>query len=687
MLQDRIITYFSFWLPFKLRSFIIKLMGNFLYKVVLDSVPISLTYSWHQPLSLGEVVFITIREREILGIIFQEVQDNSMDRIRSITRITGINIGLPLLQFIKQISQYTLYLPNVFIKSIIPKFYGREKITIEALQPKIRKNSKKEIIPKENFKIIKPVLLKEEQQIAFNTIKDAVGYRTLLLYGATGSGKTEVCIAAIIEEVNQGRQVLILLPEIALINQWVCRIKTYIDTHIIIHHSLKGKSKSDWGETINKEAYIVLGARSAIFLPFKHLGLIIVDEEHDSSYKQDTKPIYNGRDAAVLRGYYEKARVVLASATPSLESLNNVKNGKYEMIRIKNKFYATSPIVVNFTQMSSEIVTEKILREIKYTYLQGKKSLIFVNRRGYGKKVICDNCHSVMQCKFCDYCMVYHKFNNQYLCHLCHYEKKDQKCNSCDKTGFLRSYGVGVETVEEFIQKQLPEVNTLIFSSDTTNTTKTLSDKIEQINDDKPTVIIGTQMLSKGHDLSNLKLVVILDLNISNTDFRGKERALQLLTQILGRIGRREGEHQAIIQTDLNTGFAQFLRNHFSTGKISDYSSLLEKELEDREKWGLPPFVSMVNLYIQHSKQEVASKDAHHIFQEIMSKSSGELRVSVPVTMPIARKKSLWRYVITVAMGKDPQWQWTKHMTTLSFLQKSKSKSEIIVDVNPIFTM
>jgi primosomal protein N' (replication factor Y) len=634
------------------------------YKIISDSLPIPLIYSYHEPLTPGDVIIVTIRDREILGLIIEETLPSEDFKIKPLTKITGINIGPNLVKFVMKLSEYTLYPFHVFIKSIIPKFYGRNKL--------IKKN-KDQWKP---YSLKKSLIFNEEQQIAVDKINSYNNYQTLLLYGSTGSGKTEVSIGAIINTIQQGKQVLILLPEISLINQWVERIKKYVDCPVIVYHSLVGKNKGNWESILYEKGLIILGARSAIFLPFQDLGLIIVDEEHDTSYKQDVQPIYNGRDAAVMRGFYENCPVLLASATPSLESLVNVDNGKYQLITMKNKFHGSGQVSIDFLPMESEILSEKLLRELKNTYLLKKKSIIFLNRRGYGNKVKCTHCHSVLSCKFCDYCLVYHKTSNKYVCHLCNYQKTDQECPHCKESGYFQSYGIGVEKVEEFLHEKLPDKKTMIFSSDTTSTKKDLEDKILDINNDEPSIIIGTQMLSKGHDLSNLHLIIVLDLNISNTDFRGRERSLQLLTQILGRIGRKEGQYKAFIQLDFNNTFSQFIMESFHTSIAINYKKLLFQEMEDRRHWHLPPFTQMINVYIQHGKQDVAAFDANQLWIQLHSYSNDKFKVSRPVPMAIPRKKSLWRYIITVMMEKR-----------VKNIFDYKGKSQIILDVNPNFVM
>ena len=638
----------------------------FLYKIISDSLPIPLTYSYHETLSPGELVTVTVRNREILGLIIEPSDPIQDTRIKPLTRLTGINIGAGLVKFIIKLSEYTFYPTHIFIKSIIPKFYNRIKLT----------HKNKDIWEPYAIKI--PLSFNDEQQYAVNFINSFSAYQGLLLYGATGSGKTEVSIGAILHTIQQGKQVLILLPEISLINQWAARIKKYVDCPVIIYHSLQGKNKTNWESILYQKGIVVIGARSAIFLPFQNLGLIIVDEEHDTSYKQDTKPIYNGRDAAVMRGFYENCPVLLASATPSLESLANVENKKYEIITMKNKFHGQGTVAIEFSPMDTDILSEKLLRELKHSYLMGKKSIIFLNRRGYGNKVKCHNCHTVLSCKFCDYCLVYHKTFNKYMCHLCSYQQKDDICPQCNEKGYLQSYGLGVEKVEEFIQEKLPGKKTIIFSSDTTATKKDLEEKILDINNDEPCIIIGTQMLSKGHDLNNLYLVMVLDLNISNTDFRGRERSLQLLTQILGRIGRKAGQYKAFIQLDFNNPFSQFIMDNFQTSININYRKLLYQEMEDRRQWHLPPYTTMINVYIQHHQQEVAANDSQNVWSHLHQFSNEQFKVSRPVPMAIPRKKTLWRYIITVMMAQ-------RIKNIFSFT--AGFKSEVVIDVNPQFTL
>jgi len=527
------------------------------------------------------------------------------------------------------------------------------------------------IISKENHfnendrfikKIYKSNKLDKYQSKAVKKIEELRSKNSIfLLDGVTGSGKTEVYISIVRKELSLGKQSLILLPEIALTNQLLEKFEERFGVKPIVWHSelsIKDRHKN-WLEVLNGNAKIVIGARSSLFLPFKNLACIIVDEEHDSSYKQDDGVIYNARDMAVVRGQKAKAIVILSSATPSLESLNNAKLGKYIRLSLPVRFGGSIMPLIKLIDMRktktkggkwiSDISTKAIEKSIK----SKEQVLLFLNRRGYSPLTICKSCGFRFQCGHCSAWLVNHKKDNKMKCHFCGYsENISNNCRQCGADDSFIPCGPGVERLAEEIKILFPRVKIQILTSDTF--TKKLEKKfLNKIVRGEINIIIGTQLVTKGHHFPHLNTVIAIDadLGLSGSDLRASEKTFQLLTQLSGRAGRESVSGIAYIQTyDPNHEVMQAILS-------GEKSNFLEAESKARNFRKLPPYGRLAALIIQ-------SKNFNdlNIFLKLMTRNIPRiknLRIDVlgPVPAPIPKLRDWHRYRYLIKSELDVRLQ------------------------------
>jgi primosomal protein N' (replication factor Y) (superfamily II helicase) len=467
---------------------------------------------------------------------------------------------------------------------------------------------------------LRPVVLSEMQQTALDDVKAGWDARkAVLLEGVTGSGKTEIYAKLIEEAVARGEQVLFLLPEIALTAQMIQRLKAIFGDKIGLYHSKFSQNERteirqkvlEGGERFS----IILGARSALLLPFPCLGLIIVDEEHEPSYKQhDPAPRYHARDTALVLAGMHGARVVLGSATPSVETSHNAERGLYHRVVLSERYSKTELPEIELVDLRSElkfksmkgIFSSALFEGIKRALDEGEKVILFQNRRGYSSLWQCTICGHTPECVRCDVSMTYHKQNHMLRCHYCgHKDKPPVECPACSSTQ-LRMIGFGTERVEEELQTWFPEARFVRMDLDTARTKHAHHELIEQFASGETDVLIGTQMVSKGLDFKNVALVGILnaDLLWKFPDFRSHERAFQLMVQVAGRAGRQDKRGRVIIQTyDPEFWLLQYVRNH-------DYRGFLEKETEERRLHGYPPFFRIIKIRILHKNQLLCDRAA-----------------------------------------------------------------------------
>lgn len=504
--------------------------------------------------------------------------------------------------------------------------------------------------------------LSPEQKAAAAALKSAVenGFSVTVLNGVTGSGKTEVYFEMIAETLRQGKQALVLLPEIGLTGQWLDRFRRRFGTEPALWHSdLSAKKRREtWKAVLNGEIRVLAGARSALFLPFPDLGLVIVDEEHDSSYKQEEGVIYHARDMAVVRGMMSGAPVLLSSATPSLETIVNIRNGRYREVLLPSRFGAARMPSVRLVDLRKNppqdmnglksFLSPVLLEEISGALTRGEQTLLFLNRRGYAPLVVCRKCGHRFQCTRCSAWLVEHRNGRRLECHHCGYSLPvPEVCPVCGAADELTSCGPGVERIDEEIRIRFPEARRLTVTSDLNASPHLLHEAVRQIRDREADIVIGTQILAKGHHFPGLTLVGVVDadLGLSGGDLRAGERTFQMLHQVAGRAGRAEKEGFVYLQTyDTENRVIHALAS-------GETEAFLEAETEARALLHMPPFGRMAALVVSSAKRERAEQGAAHLGR--CAPYGPGIRVLGPAPAPLALLRGRYRYRLLLQTQKD----------------------------------
>ncbi len=547
-----------------------------------------------------------------------------------------------------------------------------------------------------------PLLLNAEQTVVFSQITatlDLQQGKTFLLHGVTGSGKTEIYLQAIAHTLKQGKGAIILVPEIALTPQTVERFKARfsngpLQTLVAVLHShlSAGERHDEWHKIRQGRARIVIGARSAIFAPVEPLGLIIVDEEHEHSYKQEEAPRYHARDVAVVRGQMENAVVVLGSATPSLESFYNVKNKKYRLLEMPTRVDDKKMPIVRVVDMRHVARKEKQgppvfspeLKEAMTKRLERKEqTLLFLNRRGFATSLQCNLCGYVAQCPNCSVSLTYHRAAGKLMCHICAHETKaptvcpERKC----KNPGIRYSGLGTERVEATLTKIFPHARIRRMDSDTLKRKEDYRNILGDFRTGKIDILVGTQMIAKGLHFPNVTLVGIIfaDLSLHIPDFRAAERTFQLLTQVAGRAGRGDVEGEVFVQsfTPFHPAI-QYARRH-------DFTGFYDQEIEFRQQLEYPPLSRIALITLKGVNEDKVKLSAEHVKREIEKLAFPKLIIAGPAPAPLARAETKFRYQIMLRTH-----QMSKLSQRLAELNKSLTLPEdvsMMVDVDPVNLM
>jgi primosomal protein N' (replication factor Y) len=531
-----------------------------------------------------------------------------------------------------------------------------------------------------------PLTLNAEQKNALDKICEHIDQpsKPSLLLGVTGSGKTEVYLQAARYALNQNKSVLVLVPEISLTPQTVRRFKARFaalnDQVAVLHsHLSQGERFDEWHRIRQGKASIVIGARSAIFAPLPNLGLILVDEEHENSYKQDSVPRYHGRDVAVLRAHIESCAIVLGSATPSLESFQNCLDGKYELLRLNQRADAHSLPLVRVLDMrleqqkqknSNTIFSDKLRIALESRLEKGEQSILFLNRRGFARSLQCPACGEVCQCPHCAVALTYHRTDERLICHVCgHTAIVPRKCPSC-KDPAIALQGYGTQKVEDVLAKLLPKAKFARIDADAMRKKNSLRDILNAFKAKKLDILIGTQMIAKGLHFPNVTLVGILnaDIGLHVPDFRAAERTFQLITQVAGRAGRGELEGEVIVQTSTPHAPAiQFARRH-------DFDGFAEQELEFRKEFHFPPYGRCAVLTVRSTHERRAEFTLQTLHRRLCENQPKGMQISEPLPSPLTRSHGQFRFQITL---RSPQARpLTNHVQAV--LQKTSLPEDVI---------
>jgi primosomal protein N' (replication factor Y) len=483
-------------------------------------------------------------------------------------------------------------------------------------------------------------------------------YSTTLLRGVTGSGKTEVYLEAVAETLRQGRQALVLLPEIALTSEFLTRVVERFGAKPAEWHSgvTMTERRRIWKMVGQGGAQLVIGARSSLYLPFRDLGLIVVDEEHDTSYKQEDGALYNARDMSVLRASIAKASVILASATPSLETWVNAESGKYHKITMADRFGPAVMPDMSAVDMRQEKlpsdrwVSSDLVSHIKARMLKGEQSMLFINRRGYAPITLCRACGHQIGCKTCDARMVEHRFLNRLMCHQCgETEPMPDTCENCRVEGRLAPVGPGVERLAEEAKALFPDAKIAVLSSDLFSSARSLKAAIAEIANGDIDIIIGTQLVAKGHNFPNLTLVGVIDadLGLQGSDLRAAERTFQLMRQVAGRAGRSEKPGAAYLQT--------YQPEHPVIRAIlgGEEEAFWNAEAAERQAAQVPPFGRLAAIIISAPEAERAFDLGNHLLRNAGPLQAIGAQIFGPAPAPIARVRSRFRGAHVDQGGED----------------------------------
>lgn len=508
-----------------------------------------------------------------------------------------------------------------------------------------------------------PLQLTMEQQTALDKVKTAADSgkaETFLLHGITGSGKTEVYLRAINHVLDQGKEAIVLVPEISLTPQMTARFQERFGSLVAVMHSglSAGEKYDEWRKIHRREVKVVVGARSAIFAPFENIGIIILDEEHESTYKQEDTPRYHARDVAIWRSEYYGCPVILGSATPSLESYARATKGVYTLLELSKRAKSQSLPAVTVVDMRDELkegnrsmFSVQLAEAIRLRLEKKEQTVLFLNKRGFSSFVLCRDCGTVVQCPNCDISLTYHRANESLKCHYCgHEEPVPLVCPECESE-HIRFFGTGTQKAEEEITKLFPEARVLRMDVDTTRQKGAHERILRQFSEGKADILLGTQMIAKGLDFPNITLVGVLaaDTTLHLADFRAAEKTFQLMTQVSGRAGRHDLAGEVFIQT--------YSPDHYAIelSKTQHYETFYNLEMSARKQYGYPPFFYITLVQFSHEDLLKVADFAEKGTRYLKSSLSPETVIIGPAAAAISRVNNRYRYQCLIKYKKEPK--------------------------------
>lgn len=711
-----------------------------------NSKSLNKTFDYRIPdninIKIGNKVKVLFNNRIIYGIVINIKDNTEYEQTNEILDVVNPNIYLnnELLELGKYLSKETLttlikayqtMLPSSLkVKNIKNNYNKYEEYLVlnkdknfitnyikENTRSKVKINILEELLEKQSInkknvssvykKLLEEDIIKIEKKriyrLSFDNIKevnykltenqenvvkniDLKTYNTNLLHGLTGSGKTVVYIDLMKKVISLGKKAIMLVPEISLTTQMVNRLKNSFKNDIAILHSglSDGEKYDEYTKINNNEVNVVVGTRSAIFSPLKNIGIIIIDEEHSSTYKQESNPRYNAIDMAKWRCTFNNCPLLLGSATPSLESFARAQKGVYKLLELNkrvNNYEMPEVKLVNMAQEMKKrnmIFSDELKHEINNTLKNKKQAMILLNRRGFSTFVSCQNCGYVYKCPHCEITLTYHKSKNSLRCHYCGFTKfLDIKCPNC-KEDAIRDFGTGTEKIETELKKIFPEAKIIRMDRDTTTKKESHEKYINLIEEGKVDIIVGTQMISKGLDFPNINLVGVInaDETLNIPDFRSNERTFQLLNQVSGRAGRSGIKSKVIIQT-FNTDniIFEFIKNN-------DYISFFKYEMELRKKLKYPPYYYIISIKICSKDYELASKNSTKIYNYLKNNIEKQSIILGPSTASLFKLNNIYRFQIIIKYKYD-----NKIFDSLKFIDNlyiTEKNIFLEIDNNPI---
>lgn len=636
--------------------------------------------SWDQAQERGLLPqLMALRKQQKVDIRYEVTTRNKVKMVRFIQAAKEFEqleeIRLGLRKGAKKKEQLLYYLQRLGTEKVTAVKEMKELGFSTALLNEAAKNGWLTFIEKEayrdpfanqTFEKTTALSLNAEQQVAVETILQSVQEQqsqTYLLEGITGSGKTEVYLQVIAEVLNQGKTAIMLVPEISLTPQMVQRFKSRFGEHVAVMHSglSQGEKYDEWRKSERGEAEVVVGARSAIFAPIENIGVIIVDEEHEASYKQEETPRYHARDLAIWRSEYHHCPVVLGSATPSLESRARAQKNVYQRLRLTQRANqaATLP-TIDVVDMRQEVengnvssFSMSLQEKLQERLEKNEQSVLLLNRRGYSSFVMCRDCGYVLPCPNCDISLTLHMDSKTMKCHYCgHEERIPYRCPNCGQDK-IRYYGTGTQKVEEELQTLLPDSRILRMDVDTTRRKGAHEKILRTFGEGQADILLGTQMIAKGLDFPNVTLVGVLnaDTALNLPDFRSSERTFQLLTQVSGRAGRAEKPGEVIIQS--------FNPEHYAIqlAKAQDYEDFYTKEMYIRHRGDYPPYYFTVQITASHPEENEAAKQMFQIATKLKQGLSPQAILLGPTPNAIMRVNNRYFYQVIIKYKQEPMLQ------------------------------
>ncbi len=546
-----------------------------------------------------------------------------------------------------------------------------------------------------------PHFLFDQQKDVLKSIRSRLEknmFYTYLLHGVTGSGKTEVYYRAVSDAVRLGKQAILLLPEIALTLFIEGIFRSRLGNRVAVFHSglTKGERYDQWIRMLNGEIDLVIGARSAVFAPLSKLGLIIVDEEYDSSYKQEESPRYQARDAAVARGKLEGALVILGAGTPSVQSYYNVQNKRYHLLSMPRRVESRPLPEITVVDMKSlskidkinsdALLSPQLISALKDNYEKGKQAILFLNRRGFSRIYLCRSCGEPVKCPNCDLTLTYHKHENTLICHYCEFRiHPENRCSACGHEG-MKAYGFGTERLERELVEIIPGIRIARLDRDSTRKKGDIYRILKSFSNNELNVLVGTQMVTKGYDFPDVTLVGVIsaDLSLGFPDFRAGERTFQILSQVAGRAGRGVDRGRVIVQT--------FNPGHYSVeaARKHDYKSFFEKEKEMRELLEYPPFSYLACLRFSGNSRENTESYARKTGSELRRilkgwpKRGKEIHVLGPAEAPLAKLRGKYRWQMLLKCKRSELLHYfLRRARDVSRSVLSRSGVNMVIDIDP----
>ncbi len=633
------------------------------------------TYKSNLKLNVGDYVEVPFGKSKVIGVVWDEFEKNydKKFKIKTVTKKLNITpLKLKTIKFLNWFAVYNIVPKGMVLKLVLLSNKAIEKAQISNYQDyELKEQNKLFNLSEDQKKILK--------EINSNNNK----FKVHVLQGVTGSGKTIVYFENLKEIIKKKFQVLILLPEIGLTSQFEKKFSEFFGFKAAIWHSGISKKKKEliWSGIAEGKIKVIIGARSSLFLPFKKLGLIIVDEEHDQSYKQDEGIIYNARDMAISRASFEDIPINLVTAVPSIETYENIKKGKYQVSKLNKRFKnASLPSyqIINLNEKKLDKhswISNEVLSKVRLHLQKGDQILFFLNRRGYAPNVLCKKCLKSYTCKNCSINLVFHKNKKILLCHYCGFKTKlERSCSKAELCDFI-FYGPGVERLYDEVKKKFPTQKVEIFSSDTIGK-KNSSQILDKILENKINILIGTQLISKGFHFPNLNCIVVVDIDLTSQghDLRGTEKNLQLYHQLSGRAGREGKPANVYFQTyNFDTSMINYITN-------INPDLFLAKELELRKNNNLPPFqrfISLIVTGVNEKKLELEAIKFKNFIQKVV-----DGKILGPVNSPIFRVNKKFRIRLLIRSKKTLKIQnlLSKAISNYRFSTGIK----LTVDVDPI---